>query len=218
VKSIHNNSQFFHVNAKTAKNPNRPNLLAKIWKKIEKVFIFSARNVISPFSPRAGTRLMTSFYRKNGMRIVGQPGFIASSVWFDGTDYSLIELNEGCTVSGYVRVLTHDWSLYAVGRGMGLKMEKPIGILRPVRIGRCAFIGMGAILLPGADVGDGAIVGAGSVVRGKVPSWTIVVGSPAQPAGGSREYLFKNLERMGLTELLHEARQIMENSSKESRE
>jgi acetyltransferase-like isoleucine patch superfamily enzyme len=177
--------------------------------KLEKMAVFTLRDIISLVSLRACTRFMTRYYRRKGMKIFGHPNFIASTVWLDGSDYSLIELNEGCTLSGHVQVFTHDWSLYTIGRGMGLKMDKPIGIFRPVRIGKYAFVGAGSILLPGADIGDGAIVGAGSVVRGQVPPWTIVVGSPAEPAGDSREFVCKNLRRMGLTTLLSEAESAM---------
>jgi len=187
-------------------------------RKLEKIMVFVLRDIISLASPRTCTRFMTRYYRRKGMRILGQPNFLASTIWLDGSDYSLIELNEGCTLSGDVRVFTHDWSLYTVGRGMGLKIDKPIGIFRPVRIGKYAFIGAGSILLPGADIGDGAIVGAGSVVRGRVPPWTIVVGSPAQPAGDSREFVCKNLRRMGLTELLNQAQRAMGTSSASSAE
>jgi acetyltransferase-like isoleucine patch superfamily enzyme len=189
--------------------------LMTILTKIEKVIVFTLRNIISAFSPRTCTSFMTNYYRRRGMKIYGLPNFLAASIWLDGSDYSMIELNEGCTLSTEVRVFTHDWSLYTIGRGMGLKMDKPIGIFRPVRIGKYAFIGSGSILLPGADIGDGAIVGAGSVVRGQVPPWTIVVGSPAQPVGDSREFVCKNLSRMGLTELLREAQQVM-GTAKES--
>jgi acetyltransferase-like isoleucine patch superfamily enzyme len=187
--------------------------LMTILTKIERVAVFTMRSILSAVNGRVCTRFMANYYRRRGMKIKGLPNFLAASIWLDGSDYSLIELNEGCTLSSEVRVFTHDWSLYTIGRGMGLKIEKPIGILRPVRIGKYVFIGSGSILLPGADIGDGAIVGAGSVVRGQVAPWTIVVGSPAQPAGDSREFLCKNLSRMGLTSLLQEAQQAMGKTS-----
>ncbi len=181
--------------------------------KLEKIVVFGLRDIISLSSLRLCTRFMTCYYRHKGMKIIGQPNFLASTIWLDGSDYSLIELNEGCTLSSAVRVFTHDWSLYTIGRGMGLILDKPIGIFRPVRIGKYAFIGAGSILLPGADVGDGAIVGAGSVVRGQVPPWTIAVGSPAKPVGDSREFVCKNLRHMGLTTLLRKAEQSMDTTS-----
>ena len=181
----------------------------KIYMKIEKAVVFALQKIISPFSPGRCMKFMIRYYKWRGMKILGRPNYVASSVHFDGLDYSMIELNDGCTISGLVRVMTHDWSLYTIGRGMGLKLDKPIGIFRPVRVGRYAFVGAGSVLLPGADIGEGAIVGTGSVVRGRVAPWTIVVGSPAKPVGDSREFVCRNLKRLGLTELLSEAERIM---------
>jgi acetyltransferase-like isoleucine patch superfamily enzyme len=131
------------------------------------------------------------------MRILGMPNYLSSKVYFDGTDYSLIELNEGCTISSNVRILTHDWSLYTAGRGLGMKFGAPVGILRPVRIGRFVFVGMGSILLPGADIGDGTIIGAGSIVRGKIEGFSVASGNPAVVVGTTREFMERKLAKMG---------------------
>jgi len=178
--------------------------------KIEKCLVFSSRDLLALFHRRACTALMARYYRRHGMKIHGRPNYLSAKAWFDGTDYSQIELGEGCTISSFVRVLTHDWSPYTIARGLGLKMERPIGVFRPVRIGPYAFVGTYSVLLPGADIGRGAVVGAGSTVRGKVEPWTIVVGSPAEPVGDSRDFLCHQLERMGRTDLLEQARRLME--------
>lgn len=181
----------------------------RLWKKTEKAVFYALRNIIYPVSPATCTRFIVSYYRRRGMVIKGQPNYVSRYIEFDGTDYSQIELNEGCTISSYVRILTHDWSPYTIGRGVGLKIQTPIGVFRPVRVGRFAFVGTCSVLLPGADIGDGAVVGAGSAVRGKVPPWTIVAGSPAEPVGDSREYLLKILKRQGRNDLLIEAEDLL---------
>ncbi len=182
-------------------------------RKIEKGLVFAARRCVYPISQRACTRLMVWWYRRHGMRILGQPNYIAAHVRFDGTDYSWVELNEGCTISDTVLVLTHDWSPYTIGRGLGLSLPEPIGIFRPVRVGRYAFVGIRSILMPGADVGDGAVIGAGSVVRGKVPPWTIMAGNPAEPVGDSRQFLLRNLRKMGRDDLAQQVEQTMGSSA-----
>ncbi len=93
--------------------------------------------------------------------------------------------------------------------GLPLTSDKPVGVHRSIRVGRYAFVGTCSVLMPGADIGDGSIVGAGSVVRGSVPPWTIVVGSPAAPVGDSREFMCKNLRRMEMTELLEAAQRVV---------
>ncbi len=184
-----------------------------ILKKVEKALIFGLRTVISPISPRHCTRLMVWWYRRRGMRIQGEPNYIAGHVAFDGTDYSWVELNEGCTISDWTQVLTHDWSPYTIGRGLGLDLPQPIGVFRTVRVGRFAFVGTRSILMPGVELGDGSLIGAGSVVRGKVPPWTIVAGNPAQPVGDSRQFLLKNLRKMGREDLARRVEEILGSSA-----
>lgn len=53
-------------------------------------------------------------------------------------------------------------------------------------ISRNASIGAGAVILPGVKVGIGAMVGAGAVVTKSVPSYAVVVGSPARICGYSK--------------------------------
>lgn len=75
--------------------------------------------------------------------------------------------------------------------------DMPVGIFRAIRIGRYAFVGSGTILLPGAWLGDGVIVGAGTVVRGRVPDYAIIAGSPGRIVGDSREFSARQLRKAG---------------------
>lgn len=161
----------------------------------EKAIVFALNRLIWTVDSSKNTAFICAYLRRRGMTINGRPNYVSAKVWFDGSDYRLIELNQGCTISSNVRILTHDWSIDTVGRAMGYRDRARIGVFRPVRIGRYAFVGTGAILMPGADIGDGAIVGAGAVVRGKVPDHAIVVGNPAQVVGDSREYTSKHFAR-----------------------
>jgi acetyltransferase-like isoleucine patch superfamily enzyme len=147
-------------------------------------------SVVGPVWPRAGTALAIKFYRRTGMRIVGEPTFIAYNAWFDSSqNYTLITLREGSTISRDVRILTHDWSPLRTLRSLGHQGTSPIGRLEPVDVGPHAFIGMGAILMPGATIGRGAIIGAGAVVRGVVPDYAIVIGNPGKIIGDARDYV-----------------------------
>lgn len=51
----------------------------------------------------------------------------------------------------------------------------------PVSIGDGCWIGEKCTILPGSEIGEKCIIGANSVVTGKIPSYTIAVGSPARP-------------------------------------
>lgn len=53
----------------------------------------------------------------------------------------------------------------------------------PPVIGHDVWIGAHAIVMRGVEIGNGAVVGAGSVVTRHVPSYGIVVGSPARVIG-----------------------------------
>lgn len=48
------------------------------------------------------------------------------------------------------------------------------------QIGHDVWIGQGARILPGARIGNGVIVGSGAVVGGDIPSYSVVVGNPAE--------------------------------------
>ena len=163
--------------------------------KLHKAVVFLLAQILWRISPPVHTRYICRYYARHGCRILGQPNYIAATCSLDGTDYSLIELNEGCTVSGDVRILTHDWALTTAARGLGIAIDaaQPVGRFEAVRIGRYAFFGTRSILLPGADVGDCAIVGAGTVVRGVVPPYAIVIGNPWKKVGDTRDYVAQKL-------------------------
>lgn len=164
-------------------------------KKLKKYTFFLLKNLSWFFSSRYCTTLQYRYFKSNGMVFLGMPRYISAKVWFDGTDYSIIEIGEGVTISSNIRILTHDWALDTVYHGIyGKRLQKPLGKIRPVKIGNYCFIGTGSIVMPGAEIGDYCIVGAGTVVRGKIPSYSIVVGNPAQVVGNSKEYLMKNLK------------------------
>jgi acetyltransferase-like isoleucine patch superfamily enzyme len=157
-------------------------------RKLEKSFAFLLIRALSPIRPRWSTKVALYFYKRWGMKFTGTPNYISSLVWIDGTDYSLIELGEGCTISSFIRILTHDWSLHTVGKAFGVKTEQPLGRTLPIKIGDYVFVGTGSIIMPGAEIGRGSIIGAGTVVRGKIPPYSIVIGSPGQIVGDTRQY------------------------------
>lgn len=51
---------------------------------------------------------------------------------------------------------------------------------RPVRIGAGSWIGAGSVVLPGAEIGRHVTIGANSVVTGRIPDYSVAVGSPAR--------------------------------------
>lgn len=168
-------------------------------KKIEKILFFSVLKIIYYFSMKKATNLQIYFYKKHGMKIEGKPRYISALSMFDGTDYSLITLGDGVTISSNIRILTHDWAVDTVHLAFSTcdASKRPIGRLQEVKIGAHSFIGTDSVIMPGCNIGTGVIIGAGSVVRGKIPDFSIVIGNPATVIGDSREYCKKTFEKMG---------------------
>ena len=157
--------------------------------RIERMIAYPLIAVLRAVRLRYGTRVYVYFLKRWGVRMDGPPIYISSKTDLDGSDYSLIHLGEGFTISSYVRVLTHDWSPHTGGKLMGVPDGPPLGRTRGVSVGAHTFIGTGSIVMPGAVIGKGCIIGAGTVVRGIVPDYSIVIGSPGRVVGDSRAYM-----------------------------
>lgn len=159
--------------------------------KIKKIFYFCLIRIVGKFNPALSTKISYKFYHSCGMLFRGIPNYISSSVYFDGGNYSMIELGEGVTISSEVSFLTHDWALNTVIKSMAINYAGILGRHGKIFVGRNSFIGRGSIILPGANIGEGVIIGAGSVIRGNIPDFSIVIGNPAQVIGDTREYIKK---------------------------
>jgi len=172
------------------------NKIKKIIRKADKIIGLMAIRFAPIIRPGMATVAAMHFYGKWGMKFVGKPNYLSARINFDGTDYSLIEIHEGVTISSYVRVLTHDWSLYTIAKSVDHFSPEPIGKIKGVSIGAYSFVGTGSIIMPGAAIGRGCLIGAGTVVRGNVPDYSIVIGSPGKVIGDTREHIEKQLARL----------------------
>ena len=160
--------------------------------KVERVICYSLISILRPLKVRWATQVKLYYLKKWGANFKGTPQYISSYCDLDGTDYSLFTFGEGVTISSYVRLLTHDWSPYTVGKALGITTDSPLGKIEPIEIGEYSFVGTGSIVMPGTTIGVGCIVGAGTVVRGKIPDYSIVIGSPCAVVGDVRNHIAKN--------------------------
>lgn len=106
-----------------------------------------------------------------------------SSVWFGSTirgDVMPIRIGARTSVQdGSVIHATEGWAPTVVGDDcvIGHKV-----ILHGCTIGDRVLVGMGAIILDEVEIGDDVLIGAGALVtaRTKIPSGSLVLGSPAK--------------------------------------
>ena len=161
--------------------------------KIEKVIFYISLKIVSNFRPGWGTKIQYYFFKKWGMKFNGKPNYLSSKIWFDGTDYTLISIGKEVTMSSFIRVLTHDWSLNTVAKAFHISQDSPIGKIKGVKIGDFTFVGTGSILMPGCEIGKCCIIAAGTVVRGNIPDYSIYGGSPGVIIGNTKDYINKNL-------------------------
>src|SRR6218665_1726469 len=109
--------------------------LRKALRKAERFVGLTLIKLAPIIRPSLATKAAIFFYGRWGMIFVGTPNYLSARINFDGTDYGLIEINDGVTISSFVRVLTHDWSLNTVAKAFGHFSEKPIGKIKGVSIG-----------------------------------------------------------------------------------
>jgi tetrahydrodipicolinate N-succinyltransferase len=87
-----------------------------------------------------------------------------------------IEIGDDVTTGPNVYVTDHNHT-YA-DRDVPIARQWPSE--DPVRIGPGCWLGSGAVVLPGATIGRNVVVAANAVVRGDVPDYAVVAGSPAR--------------------------------------
>ena len=99
-------------------------------------------------------------------------------------------IGRGSAIVGHLSIDIGDdvftgMNVYITDQNHGYEdLDMPIGTQlpseEPVVIGADSWIGSGAVILPGARIGRHVVVGANSVVRGEIPDYSVVVGSPGR--------------------------------------
>lgn len=168
----------------------------KFMKVLRKAFFAGAGGRIYDFvSPVKYMRSYNRYLRSLGIKMSGEPNYIANDAYFDSSDYSLIELGNDCVISKEVILLTHD---YAISRGLAAIGKRKLvqgtpRDLKPISIGDNSFVGVRSLLL-GTSVEKNCIIGAGTVVKGNIPDNSVVIGNSAQIIADIREWAEKRWE------------------------
>ena len=112
------------------------------------------------------SRVKIPLYRMMGVKI-GKGVYIAPWVFLDGMYPSLIELEDGCSLGGGCKLLTHENTSdkFRIGK---------------VRIGANSVVGAFSIVRGGVSVGSNVTTGIGSIVLKDIPDDRVAIGNPAR--------------------------------------
>ena len=91
-------------------------------------------------------RLLIPQLRAAGMRLTGEPRYIAPTVFID--DFDKITVGDRVVMSSRVSLLTHDYSLTTVMIAVGKHEGGDVAMTRPITVGNNVFIGRGSIVMP----------------------------------------------------------------------
>ena len=107
-------------------------------------------------------------------------------------------IGEGVQITNFVSIVTHSShrSIRLLGRAYASHTGHMQGYVRaPIEVGAYSFIGPHSVIEPGSRIGKGVVVCAHSRVRGEVPDFAIVAGSPAHSIGDVRTHDARLLEQ-----------------------
>ena len=107
---------------------------------------------------------------------IGKSTWIGPYTILDGSGAKL-SIGNFCSISAGVQIYTHntvDWAL--TGGKSKYKSNK-------VRIGSSCYIGPNSIISMGSTIGSHSIIGAQSMIDSKVPSNSVVFGTPGRIVG-----------------------------------
>ena len=113
---------------------------------------------------------------------IGENVVINNSVHIGAINH--ISIGKGSLIASNVLITDHSHGKYEGERQShphSPPEDRQLYSRGSIVIGENVWIGEYVSILPGAKVGNGVIIGANSTVIGKLPDFTICVGSPAKP-------------------------------------
>lgn len=124
---------------------------------------------------KSGTSIYDNSYIFGDVSI-GKSTWVGPYTILDGSG-GKISIGNFCSISSGVQIYTHssiDWAL----TGGKAKYQK-----KPVKIGSCCYIGPNSLISMGSQIGTHSLIGANSLIRGKIPPYSVVFGTPGKIVG-----------------------------------
>lgn len=91
-----------------------------------------------------------------------------------------IIIGDNVLIASFVFISDHSHGIIDCKELSVPPLNRPLFSKGPIIIGNNVWIGEKVSIMPNVHIGDGAIIGANSVVTKDVPSYSVVVGSPAK--------------------------------------
>ncbi|MGE0820635.1 MAG: gamma carbonic anhydrase family protein [Candidatus Binatia bacterium] len=128
--------------------------------------------------------ISASAYIQSSAHIIGDVHIgDESSVWFNAVvrgDVCYIRIGAQVNIQDNATIHVFSGGIPTI-LGDGVSIAHNV-VAHACTIGNFTLVGMGAIILDGAEIGEECLIGAGAVVapRSKIPSRSLVLGSPAK--------------------------------------
>ena len=166
-----------------------------LWRQLFYRMVFGERGSQGQALPH--TRIAPSTCIEGGAGLeLADHVFIGQFNFLDAT--AGMHIGEGVQITNFVSIVTHSShrSIRLLGRAYTSHTGAMPGYLRaPIEIGAYSFIGPHSVVEAGSRIGKGVVVCAHSRVRGDVPDFAIVAGSPARTVGDVRTQDARLLEQ-----------------------
>ena len=157
-----------------------------LWRQLFYRMVFGEQGRVGQTLPHTRIAPSTCIEGEAGLELADHV-FIGQFNFLDAT--AGMHIGEGVQITNFVSIVTHSShrSIRLLGRAYASHTGAMPGYLRAaIEIGAYSFIGPHSVIEAGSRIGKGVVVCAHSRVRGDVPDFAIVAGSPARIVGDVR--------------------------------
>ncbi|WP_119966746.1 acyltransferase [Simplicispira lacusdiani] len=157
-----------------------------LWRQLFYRMVFGEQGHAGQVLPHTRIAPSTCIEGEAGLELADHV-FIGQFNFLDAT--AGLRIGEGVQITNFVSIVTHSShrSLRLLGRAYASHQGEVPGYVRaPIAIGAYSFIGPHSVVEAGSRIGKGVVVCSHSRVRGEVPDFAIVAGTPAAVIGDVR--------------------------------